>query len=282
MAYSSWGNKYIKVSVNMASGVAYVFRDFAISAEIEKTGAPDLPSAKVEITGLKLETMQQLTSLAFHKNTRQNNILIVEAGYEPDNMAKIFQGEITNAHADFNSVPDVAFIIESKSGSYPSVTPQSPISVTGNQPAAEIISQLAGEMNYNFENNGVTASVQNCVINGSPVEKIKTVANMVNADLIIDDNTVVIMPRGEPRTGKGGFTLNKDNGLIGYPNFTEEGIEVVCFFNPNLAIGSVINLESIVPKATGAWKITELSHSLKVNNSSESSWRSSFSAVYNE
>lgn len=265
----------------MASGMAYVFRDLAISVDIDKKGAPDMPSATVEIQGLKLDTMQELTSLTFLKNTRQNNILIVEAGYQEDNLSKIFQGEITKACADFNAVPDVIFTIESKSGSYPAVKAQSPISVTGNQPAAEIIGQLAKEINYNFENNGVTASLQNCVLNGSPIEKIKTVANTVNADLIIDDNTIVITPRGQPRENKGGFTLNKDNGLIGYPNFTEEGIEVVCFFNPNLQIGAVINLETIVPKASGAWKITELNHSLKVNSSSEAEWRSSFSAVYN-
>lgn len=280
-SFNSWGNKFVKVSVNMASGMAYVFRDLAISVDIDKKGAPDMPSATVEIQGLKLDTMQELTSLTFLKNTRQNNILIVEAGYQEDNLSKIFQGEITKACADFNAVPDVIFTIESKSGSYPAVKAQSPISVTGNQPAAEIIGQLAKEINYNFENNGVTASLQNCVLNGSPIEKIKTVVNTVNADLIIDDNTIVITPRGQPRENKGGFTLNKDNGLIGYPNFTEEGIEVVCFFNPNLQIGAVINLETIVPKASGAWKITELNHSLKVNSSSEAEWRSSFSAVYN-
>lgn len=279
--FNSWGNKFVKVSVNMASGVAYVFRDFAVKIDVDKKGAPDMPSATVEIKGLKLETMEQLTSLTFLKNARQNNILVIEAGYQEDNLSKIFQGEITKACADFNSVPDVVFVIESKSGSYPAVKAQSPISVTGDQPAAEIIGQLAKEINYNFENNGVTASVQNCVLNGSPIEKIKTVANMVNADLIIDDNTIVITPKGEARENKGGFTLNKDNGLIGYPNFTEEGIEAVCFFNPNLQIGAVVNLETIVPKATGQWKVTELNHTLEINGSSEAMWRTSFSAVYN-
>ena len=39
--FNSWGNKFIKVSVNMASGVAYVFRDFAVKIDVDKkSGEP--------------------------------------------------------------------------------------------------------------------------------------------------------------------------------------------------------------------------------------------------
>ena len=117
-------------------------------------------------------------------------------------------------------------------------------------------------------------------VSGTPADCVKfAVGHFANYGL--DDNTIVITPKGEARENKGGFTLNKDNGLIGYPNFTEEGIEAVCFFNPNLQIGAVVNLETIVPKATGQWKVTELNHTLEINGSSEAMWRTSFSAVYN-
>ena len=278
--FNSWGDKYVRVHIDMAHGVRYTFSEFAVNVRVTKKGAPDLPEAEVTLHGLGLDMMEQLTSLTFLKNARQNNILVIEAGYTEDTIAQIYRGEITKASADFNATPDVTFIIESKSGSYPSVIPQSPISVKGQQPAIEVIKQLASQIGYNVENNGITTSISNTYIQGSPIQKIKTIANSINADLIIDDNTIVVTPRGQPR--RNGITpeLSKDNGLIGYPTFTDEGLQVVCFFNPELRIGGMIRIDTIVPKAKGTWKITEFSHELEVNDSSSATWRSSFNAVY--
>lgn len=278
--FDSWGKKYVRVHVDMANGTRYTFTDFAMNVKVDKKGSPDLPEGEVTIKGLSLETMEQLTSLTFLKNARQNNILVIEAGYTEDTIAQIYRGEITSAKADFNSAPDIEFVISSKSGSYPSVIPQSPISVKGQQPAIEVIQQLASQIGYNVENNGITTSISNTYIQGSPIQKIKTIANAINADLIIDDNTIVVTPRGQPR--RNGITpeLSKDNGLIGYPTFTDEGLQVVCFFNPELQIGGTIRIDTIVPKAKGTWKITEFSHELEVNSSSSATWRSSFNAVY--
>ena len=265
--FDSWGNKFVKVHVDMANGTRYTFSDFAMSVKVDKKGSPDLPEGEVVIKGLSLETMEQLTSLTFLKNTRQNNILVIEAGYTEDTIAQIYRGEITSAKADFNNSPDVEFIISSKSGSYPSVIPQSPIAVKGQQPAIEVIKQLASQIGYNVENNGVTTSISNMYIQGSPIQKIKTIANAINADLIIDDNTIVITPRGEPRKHTVTPVLSAENGLT-------------CFFNPELQIGGTIKIDTIVPKAKGTWKITEFSHELEVNSSSSATWRSAFNAVY--
>lgn len=278
--FDSWGKKYIKIHVDMANGTRYTFSEFAMNVKVDKKGSPDLPEAEVTIKGLSLETMEQLTSLTFLKNTRQNNILVIEAGYTEDTISQIYRGEISSAKADFNEAPDVSFTISSKSGSYPSVIPQSPLSVQGQQPAVEVIQQLASQIGYNVENNGVTTSINNMYIKGSPIQKIKTIANAINVDLIIDDNTIVITPRGKPRKNGVIPVLSKDNGLIGYPTFTDEGLQVVCFFNPELQIGGQITIDTIVPKAKGTWKITEFSHELEVNSSNSATWRSSFNAVY--
>lgn len=278
--FNSWGDKYVRVHIDMAHGVRYTFSEFAVNVRVTKKGAPDLPEAEVTLHGLGLDMMEQLTSLTFLKNARQNNILVIEAGYTEDTIAQIYRGEITKASADFNATPDVTFIIESKSGSYPSVIPQSPIAVKGQQPAIEVIKQLASQIGYNVENNGITTSISNTYIQGSPIQKIKSIANAINADLIIDDNTIVITPRGEPRKHSVTPVLSAENGLIGYPTLTDDGIDAVCFFNPEVRIGSCITIDTIVPKAKGTWKVTQFTHELEVNSSQSAMWRTSFSAVY--
>ena len=278
--FNSWGDKYVRVHIDMAHGVRYTFSEFAVNVRVTKKGAPDLPEAEVTLHGLGLDMMEQLTSLTFLKNARQNNILVIEAGYTEDTIAQIYRGEITKASADFNSAPDVTFVIESKSGSYPSIIPQSPIAVKGQQPAIEVIQQLASQIGYNVENNGVTTSISNMYVQGSPIQKIKAIANAINADLIIDDNTIVITPRGEPRKHSVTPVLSAENRLIGYPTLTDDGIDAVCFFNPEVRIGSCITIDTIVPKAKGTWKVTQFTHELEVNSSQSAMWRTSFSAVY--
>ena len=278
--FNSWGDKFVRVHVDMANGTRYTFSDFAIRVKVDKKGSPDLPEAEVSIKGLSLETMELLTSLTFLKNTRQNNILVIEAGYTEGTIAQIFKGEISKATADFNNAPEVEFTLNAKSGSFPSVIPQSPISVQGQQPAAEIIEQLAKQIGYNVETNGITTSISNTYIQGSPIQKIKNIANAINADMLIDDNTIVILPRDKAR--KNSFTpvLSAENGLIGYPTLTDDGIQVVCFFNPGVQIGACIKIDTIVPKAKGTWKVTEVNHELEVNSSQSAMWRTGFSAVY--
>ena len=278
--FNSWGNKFLRVHIDMANGTRYTFSEFAMRAKIDKKGSPDLPEAEVVIKGLSLDTMEQLTSLTFLKNARQNNILVVEAGYTEGTVAQIFRGEITKATADFNNAPEVEFTINSKSGSYPSIIPQSPISVQGQQPAAEIIEQLAKQIGYNVETNGITTSISNTYVQGSPIQKIKNIANAINADLIIDDNTIVIMPRGQARKNSVTPVLSAENGLIGYPTLTDDGVQVICFFNPEIQIGSRVKIDTIVPKAKGTWKVTEVNHELEVNSTRSAMWRTGFSAVY--
>lgn len=278
--FNSWGNKFLRVHIDMANGTRYTFSEFAMRAKIDKKGSPDLPEAEVVIKGLSLDTMEQLTSLTFLKNARQNNILVVEAGYTEGTVAQIFRGEITKATADFNNAPEVEFTINSKSGSYPSIIPQSPISVQGQQPAAEIIEQLAKQIGYNVETNGITTSISNMYVQGSPIQKIKNIANAINADLIIDDNTIVIMPRGQARKNSITPVLSAETGLIGYPTLTDDGVQVICFFNPEIQIGSCVKIDTIVPKAKGTWKVTEVNHELEVNSSQSAMWRTGFSAVY--
>ena len=68
--------------------------------------------------------------------------------------------------------------------------------------------------------------------------------------------------------------------MIGYPTFTNTGIQGATFFRPDLRIGASVRVESIVPHATGTWKIVQLSHELSANMPSSSSWRTTFAAMW--
>lgn len=284
MATESYVKKQIRVDVAMADGGAtkiQSFEGFATAVKVSKEGAPELPKAAIGIAGLSLDTMAQLTRLAFDPLTKRNNKVEVSAGEAGTVLASIFKGEITSAWADFNQAPSIVFQIEARSASFPSLIPQSPISVKGQQSAAGLIEGLCKEIGYSFENNGVTASVSNCVINGDPIRKMRWIASSVGANLIIDDDSVVLVAKSGTRQPRGGIPLiNAGNGMIGYPTFDDQGISVSCFFRPELRIGATVRVESIVPRATGLWKITSLEHELSANNPGGGDWKTTISGSY--
>lgn len=284
MATETYTKKTIRIDISMDDGNAtqvQSFEGFACAVKIDKAGDPEPPKASIGIAGLSLDTMAQLTRLAFDPLTKRNNKLEIWAGELGTSLASIFKGEITTAWADFNTAPSVEFKIDARSASFPSLIPQSPISVKGQQTASSLIEGLCKEIGYTFENSGVTASVSNCVINGDPISKMRWIANSVGANLIIDDSTVILVDKGGSRKPSGEIPLvTADNGMIGYPVFDDQGINASCFFRPDLQIGSKVQVKSVVPRASGVWKITSLSHSLVAYNPDGGEWKTEFKGSY--
>ena len=277
--------KTIRTTITLGKGTfggggnSKIIEGLATDVDITKPGLPEKNSASVSIANISLADMEQMTFLAFQPLQSLKNLITIEAGEQGKTLATVFKGEITSAYADYGSVPDVEFKIEALSGGYAAQIGAKPISVKGNAKAADLIKQFAKEIGYTFKNEGVAASVRNAVFNGSPIEKARSVADEVGAELLIDDDSMILMPYDKPRSG-GAVLLTPETGLIGYPSFTSDGISFSCFFNPNLKQGGQVKIESIVPRASGYWKFTKLSHRLTAYRTGGGSWYSSVDAAY--
>ena len=255
-----------------------VYEGIETHVSIEKPGEPDQNKATVEMYNLSMDAMRDMTTLSFRPLQTKKNLIVIFAGDETNGMSQCFAGEIDTAYADFSGAPTIKMHIEAAAGSYPSLKASPPIAVKGAQSAASLIEQFAKESGYSFLNNGVTASVRNAVLNGSPVQKARTVANMVGCELLIDDNVVKIQPFDKGLDEGNAVLMSKDSGMLGYPTFTSEGISLKCLYNPDLQLGGMIEVDTVVPGAKGTWKITKLSHSLVANAVSAGDWFSSIEA----
>ena len=255
-----------------------VYEGVDTHVQIEKPGEPDQNKATVEMYNLSMDAMRDMTTLSFRPLQTKKNLIVIFAGDETEGMSLCFAGEIDTAYADFSGAPTIKMHIEAAAGSYPSLKASPPIAVKGSQSAASLIEQFAKESGYSFLNNGVTSSVKNAVLNGSPVQKMRTVAGMVGCELIIDDNQVKIQPYDKGLDQGNAVLMSKDAGMLGYPTFTSEGISLKCLYNPDLQLGGMIEVDTVVPGAKGTWKITKLSHSLVANATSPGDWFSSIEA----
>jgi hypothetical protein len=281
---SSFEKKVLKVTVILAEGdfgggnaleIPGAPDGLAMTVSVDKPGQPDNNKASITVQGLSLEHMAEMTTLGFGPQEMQKNLVKVEAG-TGDASSVIFEGEITEAWADFNSAPDPEMKIEAESGAYPQILSEDPLSVAGEAGVAGLAEQEANAMGYSFKNEGVTASVRNGVYTGSPMAKLRAMADETGCELIVDDREVLLLPGdGSARTGNA-VLVNADSGELGYPTFTQDGVSFKCLFNPELKQGGLVRLESVVPKATGTWKITKLSHKI----SSFEDWTSEVEAEH--
>ena len=266
---ASFSQKTLRAEIQLGTGNfqgtsknTYVIEGLAMSAKIEKVGLPDLSKCELSITGMKYEVMEQLTVLGFRKLTSAKNLLTLYGGTVGETLPVLFSGDITKAVADFKNAPDVVFQISATTGAYSVKKAAAPLSVSGSTAAADLAKAWAAEMGYSFKNSGVTTQVQNCIFNGSPMQKLRVLSEQYHIETIIDDGEIIIQPRGEVRkTGTIPY-LTEDSGLAGYPAFTDKGISLVALYNPDFKFGGLIRVKSIVPRASGEWKITKLTHSV--------------------
>lgn len=260
-------------------GNAYMISDLAMSARVEKTGAPDFGKASLQIWGLPLGVMEQLSTLTMHPLFVRRNYLNIYAGDELGGYSQVYAGSITRAAADFGQAPDVRFTIESQIGFFGAVTAQGDNVVSGSQPAADFIARQAKAAGLTFRNQGVTAQVRNAVFSGSPIEQARQCARQVGAELVLDDGEALLLPNGAARKGNAPL-LRADSGLLGYPAMTQNGITCKAIFNPAFRFAGLIKIESVVPKVSGTWRIIKLAHSLDSNLPNGGKWESGITAYY--
>lgn len=230
-------------------------------AKIRRAGGPAMSNAIVEIYGMKLDMMNQLSTLGMVATTLRRNTITVEAG-DADSVATVFQGTITNAYPDFEGAPHVPFRVEAHTGLIDALAPTPPRSFPNPTDAAQILSGLATLMGVPFENNGVSVILPPTYLSGSARnmawEVVQTAGICWNG---MEDGTLAIWMPGDARGGEAPL-ISKTSGLRGYPSFTSNGIALTTLFNPAIGFGKKIVVESSLKAANGTWAVYDLNHDL--------------------
>lgn len=276
--------KTIRITIKLqegefsGSGNMILIEGLPVTVDIEKQGGDTKNKATVVIENIKLDTVKQLTVLTFKRLQTYNNIIQIDVGNKGAELSTAFIGEITSSVPSLDNNGTLYLKIEALAGYYASLIPSPPVSVQGTTTIEKLMSQFAKEAKYEFKNKGVTGSVANCVFNGSPVKKAQTLARQVGIDLLIDNKKFTIQPFNAPKEGTPPVIADY-TGMIGYPSFSSDGIEVRCVYNKDLKVGGYINLQSILPQASGEWQITKLKHSLEAYHPNSGIWETSISGV---
>ena len=216
---------------------------------------------RARIYGVSQEDMNSITTLQWKPQSIIPNTVEVYA-IDGDKETLVFAGNIVNAWGDYQSMPDVYLRLQAQSAFINQLKPIAPRSFQGSIDVASVMSQIARDLGYNFENNGVSVTLTDVYLPNTGLEQAKDLAHAANIDLYLDDKTLAITPANSPR-GELIPEISADSGMIGYPTFDGIGVNFQTIFNPSITFGGRIKLTTDIKQAAGEWIVTSIGHRLE-------------------
>jgi len=229
-----------------------------IKAEIEIGAYGGITGTTLEarVYGLSIENMALLSYKGIQLNGAKQNMMKVWADNRP-----VFFGSITNCFADLNQMPDAPLIISAFSTGFDQSITAAPFSKEGVASVNEIITTIAASIGYTVVNNGVLAKLENPYFEGNPISQIQQCAHAAGIEIDFRLGAIYIWPQG----GSIDDTIpliSPQHGLIGYPVFSNYGINFQCQYSDLILRGRNIQLETSLPNGSGVYTVQSAVHHL--------------------
>lgn len=234
---------------------------YRASVDIDKAGGAAMSTLRARVFGVRQEDMNSVTTLQWKPGTLIPNTVQVFA-IDGDKTTLIFGGNIVNAWGDYQSMPDVYLHIQAQSAFFGQLQPVPPRSFKGQIDAASVVAQIAADMGYAFENNGVNVQLSNVYLAGTALDQAKDICRAAGCTLYVDDSTMAITPLNQPRQSQAP-KISPQTGLVGYPTFDGIGVNFTALFNPAVLFGGLFTLETDVRQAAGQWIASSLLYNLE-------------------
>lgn len=216
---------------------------------------------QMRIYGMKEADMNAYSTDLIHPYAIKGDQVKVSVGNVGEKIKQIFLGTIFQSYIDYNSMPEVNFVVSARDGYLHQILPSAASSFDGETDVSEAIQSIAVKMGYAFENLGVDRKISNQYLSGTAMDQLKKIVDAANIVCQVDERKVTIWPPNKAKD-QNVIEVNPDNGLIGYPTFIPSALQIRTEFNPELKNSKIVRLKSSVKKACGDWQIVNVNHEL--------------------
>lgn len=251
-----------KPTVTFNSRDKYALRT---SARIQKAGGANNGTASLEIRGLSLSHINQLSTYGTRANPNYNYSLKIDAGDSINGMSTVFDGKIKQAWGDMRAMPDCPFHVIGFASGVASTMKQAPSSFEGPTQISDILKPLAQASGLTFEDNGVKSIINDPYFWGSPWKQMREAIGAAGIEGTIDDGVLAVWPRDGARAGDA-LIVSPQTGLRDYPAFTEYGVQVRVEFRRAITFNGMMTIQnSEIKQANGQWRILRIDYDLQAN-----------------
>lgn len=242
---------------------------------ITNAGMPGMGGAQTSIWGLTPSIMAELSTLNIRVTLQAKNYMTIRAmDGDGTNSSTAFFGGIRMSAPDYNRQPDPCLSLFAMAGVEVSTLPPVAQGYNGGVDLITVLQDLCSKAGYTLENNGVSGISVTNYSWGDPRSAILELRNQVinqGVDIEFDiqgEKTVAVWylqkarssPSGVPLISAG--TAGAQGNMIGYPTFTEFGVDVRCVYNPGVRRGAQVQVQSSIPTASGLFRVDGVAHAL--------------------
>ena len=228
--------------------------------------------ALLQLWGMKPSDMAQLSTLGFNPEKWNKNKITVFA-YDVGNengKVQVFSGGIFVARINYNTMPDVSLELECHATISEQMQAIPGTSVSGSGDVATMLQGICAACDppLTFVDKGVTSKLANPAYAMSAFDQITGICCDAAVPHTLEGGTLTVWPRG---TNVDGVVIetSPDKGMVGYPEYTQNGIDVTMEFNPDVQRGRQLQILPVnssnplpIPGVPGTYWINVVEHEL--------------------
>lgn len=249
--------RIISVTIELRGQTKTYSSPLNIKATGTKYGNSLQNEATISIDNLDKETQDYLlTETSPYNLNKTPKRVTLKAGRESYGTSIIYVGNVTNVTV--SQPPDITTTLKCLTGNFVKgniITRNQPGSATLKQISAQIAQDTDTVLNFQTQDKNVS----NYSYAGGALKQVELAGQMGNYNVFIDDNTLVVKDAFIPLSNSTRI-LSAETGMIGIPEFTEQGIKVKFLLDNQTKLGSGLDIRSnVYPTANGIYAIYKLS-----------------------
>ncbi len=258
-------DRILRIGVEV-NGQLRTYDGLYLKALVVKMANPLQNECTVQIANLSRDVRDYLMTETspFNKNKTPKR-LVVEAGRKSTGAFRLYVGDITEVTP--TQPPDVILTIKAKTSQYDKGNIIS-TSAAAQSALSGLARDVAGRLGLSLLFEASDKNISNFSFTGAASKLVDKLAEAGRVNAFIDDSKLIVKDWGKALRNVV-HELSKDSGMIGIPEFIDQGIRVKYLLDPQSQLGGRIAIRSDINKAaSGNYTIAKLSYDLSNRDTS--------------
>lgn len=251
--------RILRIGIEVGGRIKY-YDGLAMTASGTKYANPNQDECEVKITNLDKATHDYLLSETspFNQNPTPKR-LIVEAGRVSTGASLVYSGDIVETKG--TQPPDIQVCIKAKTGNFDKGNILSR-SKQGKTPLSNIAKDVANDLGVKLDFQAKEKQISNYSHSGAALKQVDKLGTTGAVSAYVNNGVLVVKDVNVPLKGRT-RVLNIDTGMVGIPEFTEQGIKTKMLFDNQTDLGFGLDITSVMnPAANGLYVVYKLQFEL--------------------